>query len=454
MIDVVLVGREDGLARLAAALATDAPVAVVGEAGIGKTTLLRAAARASGRQVFEGGALSTLSWIDYLALERAIGRRMPAGDPATVAVAVEGRVGDGLLVLDDLQWAAAATLEVVGYLAGRVGLLAGLRLGDASADAAVDQLRGADFEIVRLAALTPEESRAVLSRLRPDLGPGAADRLAKRTGGNPLLLRELAETGELSASLRLALAARLRRLDEPGREAFGLLALAGRPVHRDGLGSAGAKSLLAADLAVATADDRIEIRHSLLGEVAIEELSAEERQRLHAILARNVDDPGEAARHHALAGDRKAALAAATRAAAATTRPGERASHMAIAASCADGPDADALRLEAAHALETADDWPALSVLLDQLRAGPPEVRAAAALIRARAAWRSGDPDGLRSALAEGFELVGGTGSDVEVQLLVESTRIPIFLDADPVEAVRSTTAALDAARAADVDIA
>src|SRR5205085_12254351 len=111
----------------------------------------------------------------------------------------------------------------------------------------------------------------------------AEARLITRTGGNPLLLREMAATGEPSPSLRLALAARLRTLDETGREAFGILALAGRPVSVDGLGPAGAKSLLAADLAVAAPDGRIEIRHALLGEVAAEEMDDAERRRLHAI---------------------------------------------------------------------------------------------------------------------------------------------------------------------------
>ena len=453
MIGGVLVGRDAQFARLAEALAGDTAAVVVGEAGIGKTTLLRAVAAASGRRVFEGGALSTLSWLEYLALERAVGQRLP-GDPTTVAAAVESAVGDGVLLLDDLQWAAPPTLEAVELLAGRVGLVAGVRRGDAGADPALDRLAGAGFDAVQLAGLPEPDARGLLNQLRPDLGPSGVARLISRTGGNPLLLRELAATGEPSESLRLALAARLRKLDEAGREAFGLLALAGRPVSVDGLGAAGAKSLLAAGLAHKRADGRIEITHTLLGEVALEQLADDEQQRLHAIIARGVDDPGEAARHFALAGERAAAFAAAMSAADEADRPGERASHLAVAASCADGPRADELRVEAAYALEDAHDWPALSALLEQLRSGPPEVRATAALLRARAAWRAGDPEGLRTALADGLALVEGSGSKVGVQLRVELSRVPIFIEGDPSEAVRSTTEALQLAREADVEVA
>ena len=449
----MLVGRSEQVASLAATLGQDAPAVVFGEAGVGKTTLLRTVAAASGRRIFEGGALSTLSWLEYLALDRAVGRRVAAGDPASAAADVEATVGDGVLLLDDLQWAAPGTVEAVQLLAGRVGLLAGVRRGDPGADTVLDRLRDAGFVAVELRGLTEQDARTLLGRLAPDMGAAGAARLIARTGGNPLLLRELAATGEPSPSLRLALAARLRRLDEAGREAFGILALSGRPVSIEGLGAAGAKSLLDAELAVPMADDRIEIRHTLLGDVAIEAMDEDERRRLHAIIARNVDDDGEAARHHALAGERRAAHDAALRAADATARPGERASHLAVAAANADGPHADDLRVAAAWALEETHDWPALSALLEQLKDAVPLVRASANLIRARAAWRAGDPEGLRTAIDEGLALAGGTGTDIEVQLRIERGRVPIFLEHDAEAGVRATTEALALAQRADVDV-
>jgi DNA-binding CsgD family transcriptional regulator/tetratricopeptide (TPR) repeat protein len=449
----MLVGRGDQFASLSSALAEDEPVLLVGESGIGKTSLLRSVAAASGRRVFEGGALSTLSWLEYLALDRALGRRVAHGDPAVVAQDVEAAVGDGVLLLDDLQWAGHGTLETLELLAGRVGLLAGIRRGEAGADGVVDRLTAAGVSALELAALDDDAARELVRQVRSDLGDAAIGRVLRRAGGNPLLLRELAATGEPTSSLRLALAARLRRLDEAGREAFGVLALAGRPVSVSGLGETGAKSLLAADLAVAAREGEIQLRHALLGEVAVEQLAEPERRRLHAIIARAVDDPGEAARHYALAGLPELGFAAAMRAATASARPGERASHLAVAASCASGPEADALRIEAAWALEDANDLPTLLTTLDQLSTDDPDVSAIAALIRARTAWRSGDPEGVRTAIADGLELVSGSGSETEVRLRIESSRIPIFIDHNPETGVRSTTQALEFAAAAGVDL-
>jgi DNA-binding CsgD family transcriptional regulator len=447
----VLVGRTTELLRLATSLTRDHPVAVVGEAGIGKTTLLRAAAGRSGRPVLEGGALSTLSWMEYLPLERALGGPVRGGDPAAVAAGVEAAVGDGVLLLDDLQWAAPATLAVVELLAGRVALLAGVRSGDPGSDAALDRLAGAGFELLELSGLDVVDAERVALGVRPDLGPATVARLVERTGGNPLLLRELAATGEASPSLRLAIAARLRLLDDAARETFGLLALAGRPMPLDAFDPVGVKALLSADLAVRTVDDRLEVRHALLGEVALDHLDAAERRTLHATLARRTDDLGEAARHHAAAGEPEAAYDAAIRAAAAAPRPGERASHLAVAASCASGPDADALRLRAAEALEEVHDWPALQEVLAALESGPPDVQARAALLRARAAWRGGDAQGLRSAIEHGQRVA--VDETVRLELEIEACRIPLFVESDADAAIRATTAALARARAAGVDV-
>ncbi|MCL2543427.1 MAG: LuxR C-terminal-related transcriptional regulator [Nocardioidaceae bacterium] len=458
----MLVGRSTELSHLAESLTLDVAVAVavVGEAGIGKTTLLRTAAGRCGRPVREGGALATLSWMQHLALERALGRTLDgSADAHAVAGDVETAVADGVLLLDDLQWAATATLEVVDLLVGRVTMLVGVRRGDPHADATLDRLTAAGFDVLELTGLPAEDAKQVALGVRSDLSRAALERLVERTGGNPLLLRELARTGEASPSLRLALAARLRTLDPTAREAFTLLSLAGRPLPPDLVDPVGAKALLAADLAVATPRGGLEVRHALLGEVALEQVDPEDRRRAHATLARCTDDQGEAARHHLAAGETRAAYTTALRAADAATAPGERARHLAVAASCAVDEHADELRIRAAQALEDAHDWPALQPLLDELdryddtEDPTHDVRARAALIRARAAWRAGSIEDLRAALRRGQQLVHGTGAVVELQLAIEACRVPIFVDNDPEESVRSTTAALGAAREAGIDV-
>jgi DNA-binding CsgD family transcriptional regulator len=452
MICPVLVGREPELGTLGANLAADRPTLLIGEAGVGKTTLMRAAAAASGRKVFEGGALATLSWMECLPLRRALGRELGAGDASTVAAEVQSKVRSGVLVVDDLQWADAATIDALILLAGRTGILAGVRLGDPGAGPVTDQLLGAGFAALEVAPLPPDSSSELVRSLRPDLTPAAVESLVRRTGGNPLLLNELVTTGEPSASLRLMLAARLRLLDVAGREAFGLLALAGRPLPAGVLGKPGVKSLL--DIGLGVVDPLgIAVRHALLAEIALEQFDLDERMALHARLARAVDDDGEAARHYASAGETGRAHDAAMRAADTAERPGERASHLAIAARCASGPEADALRLRAARALDEAHDWDAMVSVLDQLTSDEVEVRAWASLLRARGAWAAGDVDGLRTALSDGLAVARGSGTDVEVRLRIEESRIPIFIDCDLAEGVRMSRAALSLAQATGVEV-
>ncbi|HEY2272029.1 MAG TPA: LuxR C-terminal-related transcriptional regulator [Jatrophihabitantaceae bacterium] len=449
----MLIGRDRQAAELARLLADDRAVVVVGEAGVGKTALLRSAAEASGRPTAEGGALSTLSWMDYLPLRRALGRPVRHGDAIAVSVEVESAIGAGVLILDDLHWADAATLEVTVQLAGRIGLLAGVRRGDPAAEAVLDRLRDAGFVEVWIAPLAIEDSVDLLRRLRPDLISGTVEKVVARSGGNPLLLRELSATGEPTASLRLSIAARLRNLDAVGRDTFALLALAGRPLPVDILGEAGVKSLLDADLVVPAADTGVQVRHALLAEVLVDQLDPDEARALHARLARAFLDDGQAARHYHLAGETDLAFAAALRAAEATQRPGEQASHLAIAAACASGPQADELRLRAARALERANNWDAMVAVLDLVDPDNRPAQAETCLLRARSAWSAGDNQGLRSALEAGMALVDDPNSEIAVQLRIEHGRVPIFLDADLERGVTETAAALDLARSAGVDV-
>ncbi len=447
----MLVGRARVLTSLANCLAENTPVVLVGEAGVGKTTVLRAAASDSPRRVFEGGALSTLSWMECLPLRRAVGDSLTARDAQAVATQVLRIVGKGILLLDDLHWSDAMTLEAVVLLAGRVGLLTALRRGDPKAGPVLERLTGAGFTRIDLAPLQAGESADLVQELRPDLTDAAVSRLVHRSGGNPLLLRELARTPELSPSLRLLVAARLRLLSPAGREAFGLLALAGRPIAPAALGS-GADDLLDADLAVAEGTG-LSLRHALLAEVAVGILSEPEQRALHHRLAMVTSEPGQAARHYAQAGEPDSALTAAMLAADAATRPGERASHLAVAASVASGSQADKLRLRAARALGEAHDWPGVISVIEQIETDDTDVRAWSQLLLARGAWTAGDSEGLRTALANGLALVRGTGTEVEVMLRIEESRLPLFVDLDLAEGVRMTQAAHSLAQETGVEV-
>src|SRR5687768_16588310 len=126
----MLLGRDAELAALRKRLTRNEATVVVGEAGVGKTALMREAATESSRTAFEGGGIPTLSWMAYLPLARALGHEPPKGDAAAVAATLADEIAEGVLIVDDLQWADRQTLAVIPLLVGRVPLLLALRKGD------------------------------------------------------------------------------------------------------------------------------------------------------------------------------------------------------------------------------------------------------------------------------------------------------------------------------------
>lgn len=403
---------------------------------MGKTTLIRAAVAAGGSRPHEGGALATLSWSAYLPLRRAMGGAVATtvwdGDPEFVAAAVEERLGDGVLVLDDLQWADAATLAAVPFLAGRIRLLAAVRRGDPSTDAALAVLNDNGFEIIELEPLEHDDSvalaRGILSRgTGRGLDTPAAEATVARAGGNPLLIEELAAGDPGAKSLRLAMAARMRDLPPDAVEGLELLALARQPLPEARVPGAGA--LRSAGL---TVSDRagLTLRHALLAEVVVDGLGQARRIDLHRALARLLTHPGDVARQHLHAGDHAAGYAAAMTAVESATTPGERSAHLITAANCASATAEPGLMLRAARAAVEAGAWAEAESIL----AGIPdedELQARAAMIRARACSEAGDYAGWDRWVAEGLARNGGGGTDIEVELLAERAKIVLFTQQD-----------------------
>jgi DNA-binding CsgD family transcriptional regulator/tetratricopeptide (TPR) repeat protein len=416
----VLVGREGELERLAGGMERGASLVILGEAGIGKTAVLREAASQCGRRVYEGGGLVSLSWHSYLPLSRALRRRLPGGDAPDIAAAVVERIDDGVLLLDDLHWADAATLRVVPLLSGRIRMLVAIRVGDAGADAAL--LATQKMEVMRLAALPDEAASALLSSIRPELATVDACEVVRLARGNPLLLEELSPDGEASSTLRACLHLRLTRSSRQAREAMALLALLGRPGERWLLGP-GAEELLVAGLAIREGDC-VAMRHALLAEATIEDLGADERIRLHSRLAAQLPGDGEASRHHAAAGELEPAYEKALRGADAAATPGERARHLGVAADCARGADSDARRIAAAEALIDAGEYAQAKRVLDEVASADRDLGARLHLYRGCACWGLDDEDGARHELEAGLVLVRSGDARTEVRLLVERARI------------------------------
>jgi DNA-binding CsgD family transcriptional regulator len=417
-----LLARDNDLARTLAALDADVPVVVLGEAGVGKTSLARAAIQASGRRRFEGGGFASLSWAPFLALERAVGRSFAGADAAYVARETARTVGSGVLFLDDLQWADSDTRAVAQQLAGRLGLVIGVRTGDpASADTleTLGQLQPAAI-IVDLHPLDDDVAVELARRVRPGLGAGAARRIAQRAGGNPLLVTELAQGSEDTVTLGGVVRLRLAALDPDASDAMAMLAVAGHPLRIAALGP-GAGPLASAGLAITEAGGRLRVRHELIAAAAAEALDPAARRAIHARLAGLTEDRGEAARHLYAAGEAALAHAAATDAAASASTPGEQAAHLELAALTAHPEEAAELRVAAALALLPAEESErALRLLAEVEDTGRPRV----ALARAWAHRIEYDLVQARKDLERAREVSDPADEKLAVELQVEAARL------------------------------
>ena len=277
-----LVGRDRELVALDAALdglaaGAGGALAVVGEPGIGKSTLLaevcsRADARGwlalGGRGTELEGEVPFGVWIDaldpYLG-SLSSGRLRPLPEPHQAELAavfpalawLEGERASRLeaeryrahhavrgllellaretpcvLALDDMHWADPASLELLAHLLRRRAaapllLVLGLRPAQAPR-ALLEALRGGRCESIEPRGLTREESDGLLGA---SIDRAERDRLWRESGGNPFYLDQLARSsaGGVPTTVRSALAAELSSLSARARRVLQAAALAGEP---------------------------------------------------------------------------------------------------------------------------------------------------------------------------------------------------------------------------------
>lgn len=221
--DGQLLEREAAVSAVHLALATarqgrSATVFVLGEAGLGKTSVLHLALAAAGDfQVVhaQGEAAEVALPFGFLAhsLDRAgwpeLVTRIPGLPPQERAAAAWYRlhrwVGEDpsrpiLLLLDDLHWADPDSLSLVRFLvrhppARGIAVLAGLRPWPAAAGAAAAELvAGGHARVARLLPLSAAASATLVGSLRDGADDGVAMPSAEieMCAGNPFLLRHLA----------------------------------------------------------------------------------------------------------------------------------------------------------------------------------------------------------------------------------------------------------------------
>lgn len=397
-------GREPELARALAAWGEVASGAsrvllVGGEPGIGKTRFATEVAARTGALVLHGrcddvlslpygpfldAVRSALPVLDDAQLEAVpdVRRATLAGllpdlrrrlatdvalpdDPATARSMVFDGVVDVLhttaamlpvlLVVDDLHWAPAPTIQLLRYVVGRAvpGLLVLATYRDTElatapglADLLADLRRVNGVERIDLAGLGPEEvGQLVEQAAGEELGEGGrafAEALGEVSAGNPFflleMLRDLVERGVLlqedgrwtstldlselpmPSSVREVIQRRLTSLGEETAAALATAALVGpafpvwllEAIHGEEVLDA-LDAALSARLLVDLPSSELGFAHALIRNAASAHLTPTRRRRLHNRLADALEAAPDAPRHNAAISHHRSAGAEAGR---------------------------------------------------------------------------------------------------------------------------------------------
>jgi DNA-binding SARP family transcriptional activator/predicted ATPase len=288
----------------------------------------------------------------------AAGRQFFEGVSQVLLAAAGGPV-PGLLIVDDLQWADEASLDVLAYLVHRLEgrpllVVACWRSEQVPADARLRRLaaetrrggRGGVLELPRLDAAGVAE---LVNAVAPGRA-GSAGLLHQRTEGLPFLVLEylaaVGDDGELPALLpggaRDLLAARVRGVGDAARQVLATAAVLGRSFDVDTARAASGRSdeeavaaleeLAARGLVHEVAGDVYDFGHGLVRDLVYQQTSLARRRLLHrrvgealaaaargrrpqeppaASIARHLELGGataEAAGWHRLAGDQARAV--------------------------------------------------------------------------------------------------------------------------------------------------
>jgi DNA-binding CsgD family transcriptional regulator len=486
----VIVGRDDELALLRAAAARGADgelqvVLISGEAGVGKSRLigqLAAEAPAAGTSIVIGGCPSLVDAPlpyapiaaamaamlsdrsdaeieplvagvapDLVRLSPNVAARLGWIEPVAVPESlIPGRVFDAVratfdraartralvVVFEDLHWADASSLDLIGYLIRNADWPGAIVVTYRSDELhrrhpllpwLAEIARVASVERIELERLSAADSAAQIEAIIGEVpARDLIDEVVRRAGGNAFLTEELLASrreGALPASgIKQLLLARVAALPDATRTTVEAMAVCPGTTDAALVAAATGRSEVDVEAAIHEAlDSQILVaspggagyafRHALLQEAVYDGLLPSERRRHHVGFANALESgvgaegPGRAAGgrmaevvHHALAAN--------------DLPTGFRASIEAGAAATAAGAFADA----ATHferALQLFDSVPNAASIVDGGRSGLLALAAHAVSI-------SGDPERAIRLWREAFESAGpGVPLDARVEMLL-----------------------------------
>ena len=415
-----------------------AALVLSGSAGIGKTTLVRAAvtrAEALGLRVLIGQPTATEQDLPCAAFGDLFGGvceevrdRLPlrqrqaieaAHSGAGVGVASDGTAlargvlemlrltgADGrlALVIDDVQWLDRPTESALSFALRRLGstpvrVLVAERIDDgASAAVPLGLAEWPQLHRLTLTGMSATELGAVVrERLGLQLSRPRLVSLAAECGGNPMFAIERARDPSGAApALSTAVARRVQDLNPGALEAVETASATQRPTTDVLLRAGVERSQLRLALAsgvLEVSGDRVRFTHPLLAEAAYGLLLPDERREIHRRLAAAVDDVVERGYHTARSATRpdEAAAAVLDEAARQAARRGDHAGAAGFALRAAElstDPDSEVAmqrRLHAATEFRYAGDLDATATcarhLIDRLPHGGARARARELLV-------------------------------------------------------------------------
>ncbi len=436
----MLLGRDRERAEIDRALesarsGTSATLALVGEAGIGKTVLLdHAAESATGMRVLRARGIESEAQIPFASLLELLRPALVMLDkiPEPRAVALEGALalrrgpsqerfavgaatlsllaayaedGPVAVLVDDAHWLDGSSAQALLFafrrlVADPIAVLIAVREGDPSL------LDGADLPTLRLGGLNSNEAASLLGGLTP----AAAERLHSATAGNPLALIELAsdssdlelapEGAPVLVSARISHAF-LRRVDELDDQTRAALVLAATSDRGDLPMLERAAARLSTDLStLATAEEAglvslrtgaVEFRHPLARSAIYAAASAEQRRAAHRALAAALPDRDV---------DR-------------------RAWHLAAAATGTDNSASAALEQAGIRSRDRSSYATAAAAFERAARLAPDERRRSRLLLEAaEAAWHAGLADRAGQLLDEAAAYTADPETGIEIEQL------------------------------------